>query len=88
MKKDYSTELRAFLEEHSKTNDFDMTFECKKEFNSYRIKVTDSYGDSKEKEIDLKVVSDFLRNHNLECKKEILEIIFNPGPRITNSPGR
>ena len=88
MKKDYSTELKAFLEEHSKKNGLDMTFECKKEFNSYRIKVTDSYGDSEDKKIDPRVVSDFLHDHNLTSKKEILEIIFNPGPRITNSPGQ
>jgi uncharacterized FlaG/YvyC family protein len=87
MKKDYSIELKDFLEEYSKQNGLDLTFQCNKEFNTYRIKVTNSDGDFEVKAIAQTVVSDYLQDHNLISKKEILEIIFNPGPRITNTPG-
>lgn len=86
MKRDFSTELKDFLEEHAQKNGLDLKFQCQKDFNIYRIKVIDPSGNSEEKEIDQAVVSDYLENHNLSSKKEILEITFNPGPRVTFTP--
>lgn len=87
MGKDFSTQLKNFLENYSNKKRLNLTFECEKYFDLYHIKVTDAQGDSEEKEIDQAIVSDFIELHSLTSKKIILKIIFNPGPRITNTPG-
>lgn len=86
-KKDFSPELRTLLDEYSKTNDLDLTFQCKKTFDTYRVKIIDPDGSCEEREIEQRTVSNFFKNHDIESKKEILDIIFNPGPRITKTPG-
>ena len=86
MNKDYSSELKTFLEEHSRKKNLNINFQCNKELNVYRVIITDSHGNEQEKIIEQEMVTDFIKNHKIASEREILEIIFNPGPKITKSP--
>ena len=84
MKRDYSNELKIFLDGYSSSHKLDFSFSCQKKQNQYFIQSKNN----KTNEITVEIIDDYDVNNLVEksdndAKEEICSVVFKTGPKKT-----